>query len=48
MNIVINTPLLIKTQKLRNSETQKLRKSKFRNSEIQKFKKSENSEILKF
>ena len=28
MNIVINTPLLIKIQKLRNSETQKFRNSK--------------------
>ena len=37
MNIVINTPLLIKTQKFRNSETQK-----FRNSETQKIKKSES------
>lgn len=25
MNIVINTPLLIKTQKFRNSETQKVK-----------------------
>ncbi len=35
MNIVINTQLLIKTQKFRNSEIQK-----FRNSETQKIRKS--------
>ena len=36
MNIVINTPLLIKTQKLRNSETQKFRKSKNQKVKIHK------------
>lgn len=35
MNIVINTPLLIKTQKFRKSEIQKVKKSE--NSEILKF-----------
>ena len=48
MNIVINTPLLIKTQKFRNSKFRNSETQKFRNSKIQKFKKSENSEILKF
>ena len=32
MNIVINTPLLIKTQKFRNSENQKVKKSESQNS----------------
>lgn len=36
MNIVINTPLLIKIQKLRNSETQKFRKSKNQKVKIHK------------
>ena len=36
MNIVINTPLLIKTQKFRNSEIQKLKKSENQKVKIHK------------
>ena len=39
MNIVINTALLIKTQKLRKSKLRNSETQKFRNSKIQKIRK---------